>query len=226
MKINLTYIIIACLLIMFGWSCYRLSQVKNQRDIIEQNYRAASDSLHTFILDNEYLMYEKDAYILKESELTEILDITQKELNEVKKKLNSSIDYISKIDGMVKVDTIYASDTIFYNKDSIPFISFGYKDEWLSINGTTNFKPLKTTITNIQIPLTVETGLTTDNNIFVKTDNPYVTIQDVRGAIINDKKFKIDLRHKFYIGMGLQYGLFNNDIDFGPQFGYGFSITF
>lgn len=225
MKVN--FIIIACLLVLVGWFGYQNNRLRTQYDAIEQNFKAATDSLHIYQLENESLLYEKDSYILKESELNGILDITQQEIKEIKRKLNSSIDYISKLEGMVKIDTIHMTDTIYYNKDSIPTTTFGYKDEWLILNGSTNFNPLpQTTITNIQVPIMIETGLTTDDNIFVKTNNPYVIIKDIKGAIIDDKKFKFNFHHEFQVGIGFQYGLFNKNIDFGPQIGYGFVIEF
>lgn len=225
MKVN--FIIIACLLVLVGWFGYQNNRLRIQYDAIEQNFKAATDSLRIYQLENKSLLYEKDSYILKESELNGILDITQQEIKEIKRKLNSSIDYISKLEGMVKIDTIHMTDTIYYNKDSIPTTTFGYKDEWLTLNGSTNFNPLpRTTITNIQVPLIIETGLTTDDNIFVKTNNPYVIIKDIKGAIIDDKKFKFNFHHEFQAGIGFQYGLFNKNIDFGPQIGYGFVIEF
>lgn len=227
MKVNISYIIIACLMAIVCAMGFHINNLNERNERIEQNYKAAQDSIKILYMDNEYLLYEKDAYILKESELQDQININQEEIKEIKKKLKTSIDYISKIDGLVKVDTIYMNDTIYY-KDSIPTIHFGYKDDWLTLNGSTTLlnNTSKTSIHNIQVPILVETGLTEDYNIFVKTNNPYVTIQNIDGAIIKDRKFNIDYHHELQVGIGFQYGLFNNQIDFGPQIGYGFIIEF
>lgn len=222
---KLTFIIIAILLAGICGLGYYNHTLQYSLRVTEQNYKASNDSIKILYKDNENLIYEKNAYILKESELKDMLDMNTKEIKELKQSLQSSISYISKIEGNVQVDTIYMNDTIYY-KDSIPTIHFGYKDDWLSLSGTTSFKPLQTKINNIQVPISVETGLTEDYNIFVKTNNPYVTIQNIDGAIIKDKKINIDYHHELQVGIGFQYGLFNNQVDFGPQIGYGFVIEF
>lgn len=222
---KLTFIIIAILLAGVCGLGYYSRTLQQSLRVTEQNYKASNDSVKILYKDNEKLIYEKNAYILKESELKDMLDMNTKEIKELKKSLQSSISYISKIEGKMQVDTIYMNDTIYY-KDSIPTIHFGYKDDWLTLSGTASFKPLQTKINNIQVPISVETGLTEDYNIFVKTNNPYVTIQNIDGAIIKDKKFNIDYHHELHVGMGFQYGLFNKQVDFGPQIGYGITISF
>ena len=222
---KLAFIIIAILLAGICGLGYYNHTLQQSLRVTEQNYKASNDSVKILYKDNEKLIYEKNAYILKESELKDMLDMNTKEIKELKKSLQSSISYISKIEGKMQVDTIYMNDTIYY-KDSIPTIHFGYKDDWLTLSGTASFKPLQTKINNIQVPISVETGLTEDYNIFVKTNNPYVTIQNIDGAIIKDKKFNIDYHHELQVGVGFQYGLFNKQVDFGPQIGYGISISF
>ena len=225
-----SFIIIGLLLLTIIFMGYKQYNLNNKLQISEQNYIAAIDSMNIIELKNQEMLYEKEIYILKETELNARLDITNEELKEIKKKLKSSIDYISRIDGEVKIDTIHTIDTLYYRQDSIPILSFSYKDEWLNLNGETKFNKSfnnpETTINNIEVPLTLQTGLTRDNNIFIKTNNPYVNITSIEGAIINDKKFKINFKHNLLIGAGFQYGLFNNKIDFGPQIGYGISIEF
>lgn len=211
---------------LVGWFGYRNTKLHEKFERMEQNYIAASDSMKILNLENDNLLYEKNTYMLKEKELSELLDISQEEVKDIKKKLDSSIGYISNIKSKVQLDTIYMTDTLYYDKDSIPFVKFFYKDDWLSLDGITNLDPVQTTISNIQIPMNIQTGLTVDNNIFVKTDNPYVKINNIDGAIITDKKPKIGMHHEFQVGVGFQYGLFNGQIDFGPQIGYGFIIEF
>lgn len=227
MKINLNYIIIACLMIFISILCYNNMSLRKSNSDLKYNYIAASDSLSIVRMENDKLLYEKNAYILKESEMNELLNMTKSEMKDIKKQLNSSINYISKLEGMVSVDTIRMTDTIYYKKDSINTIKFGYNDGWLSINGVTTFDPdPKTSLTNIRIPVTIETGLTEDKNIFVLTDNPYVSITDIKGAYIKEDISKINFHHGVYLGLGFQYGLFSRNIDFGPQIGYGFIIEF
>ena len=53
-----------------------------------------------------------------------------------------------------------------------------------------------------------------------------VNIVGLNGAVIDESKFKPKFHHELQVGMGFQYGLFNGNIDFGPQIGYGFIIEF
>ena len=220
--------IIGSLLILIAGMSYCQVQTQTQLDIATQNYKAASDSLHVMILENHELLYEKEAYILKEKELNTRIGVTEDEIKEMKKRLKSSIDYITKMEGLVQVDTVYTTDTLYYTIDSIPIIKFDYNDLWLSLSGETILydKSPQTSIYNIQIPLALQTGLTTNNSIFVKTDNPYVNITSLEGAIVEGKKPTINFRHELQFGIGFQYGLFNKNLDFGPQIGYGFIIEF
>lgn len=224
-KLNIAIIFILLLgLIGMG---YWQSKTRNELNQVSTNYIAASDSLRILKLQNYELLYEKQAYILKESELNEKINITESEIKEIKRKLDTSIDYISKIDGAIMIDTVYTNDTIYINKDTT-IINFDYNDLWLSLNGTAKILDNKsnTSINKLIVPLTIETGLTENYEIFVKTDNPYINIVGLDGAIIDENKFKPNFKHELQIGIGFQYGLFNKQIDFGPQIGYGFIIEF
>ena len=223
-----TLIIIGILLTIIMFMGYKQHNIQQQLNNTAQNYNASIDSLKIIELKNKELLYEKNTYILSESELNERIGVTEKEIKELKSRLKKSLDYVSKIEGNVKIDTIYMNDTIYYDNDSIPTIHFNYNDKWLKLNGETTFDnndPI-TLINNIEVPLDLTTGLTEDNSIFVKTNNPYVYINSLEGAIINEKDIKLNFKHKLLIGAGFQYGLFNKNIDFGPQIGYGFIIEF
>lgn len=224
-KLNIS--IIAILLVIMSGAFYWQSQTQSELDRVAQNYQAVNDSMRVLVLKNHELLYEKEAYILKESELQTYIDITEEGIKEMKKKLKSSVDYISKIEGALIVDTIYTNDTIYIDKDTT-VIKFDYNDLWLSLNGTTKLHDNKsnTTINKIIVPINIETGFTENYSIFVKTDNPYVDIVGLNGAIIDENKFKPKFKHELQVGVGFQYGLFNKNIDFGPQIGYGFIIEF
>jgi hypothetical protein len=206
---------------------YWQSKTQYTLDIMEQNYRAANDSINVITLRNNELLYEKDAYILKESELMDQINITKDEIKELKNKLKSSIDYITKIEGSLRIDTIYTNDTIYITKDTT-YIHFDYNDLWLSLNGTTKLYDNKsqTIINKLTVPISIQTGLTEDYNIFIKTDNPYINIVELDGAVIRNNKFNPKFKHELQVGIGFQYGLFNQRLDFGPQVGYGFILEF
>ena len=84
--------IIIISLLLVGLICMSYYQVKTQAklDTVEQNYKAAEDSLNVLVLQNHELLYEKEAYILREAELNARIGVTEDEVKEIKKKLKSS----------------------------------------------------------------------------------------------------------------------------------------
>ncbi|MBR5297103.1 MAG: hypothetical protein IKU29_04440 [Parabacteroides sp.] len=221
---KLSFIIIAILLGLVGLLTNRLSNKNDELQNAIQNYKASSDTLSQIRLENNQLLYEKNAYILKESEMIEQLELNKSEIKGLQKELNSKIALLNSIQGKVKVDTIITRDTM-YMVDSIRYIDFTYNDKWLKLVGSTAIDPHpSTTISSIEIPLSIQTGITESNVIFVKTDNPYIKITSMEGAVVSRKK--IELKHGIFVGAGFQYGLFNGRMDFGPQIGYGLQIKF
>lgn len=206
-------------------SVYMNFNYKHNGNIMEQNYIASIDTLKKIELKHQQILYEKQAYILKEQELVEMLNISKSEIVELKQKLKSSIQYIQTIQGEIKIDTINTIDTLYIQSDKdSSYIKFNYKDDWLNLSGTTFITPIpKTTIYNINIPVNLQTGLTKDNQIFIKTDNPYIQINDISGSTVYKPKY---ISYKLYAGFGIQYGLMEKHLDIGPQFGGGVVINF
>ena len=196
--------------------CYIVHSQHNQLSISEQNYKASTDTIKSLRLENDHLLYEKSVYILNEKDLCDRLDITSKELKDIKKKLDSSLSYISEIEMEVNREI---KDTIYLERNN----NFSYKDDWLYMSGNVNTDKL--TIHNITFPLNLTTGLTNDNNIFVTTDNPYAQIKDIKGAKLTESKSP-SFKHEVVLGVGVQYGLFNRQFDFGPSISYGFIVEF
>lgn len=203
----------------------------NKIDILRQNYKASLDTIEMIRLENNNLLYEKSMYILSESELLSKLNISKSEIKDLKKKLDASIEALANVEAIVKIDTIHTvTDSIVYiNKDII--YDFSYKDEWLSLKGKSIISQLtgETTLYNINVPTPLRVGITEDYKIFVESKNPYLNITDIEGAILDDSKFvksKPYWTHGISIGFGIQYGIFNKDIDIGPQFGYSFQYNF
>ena len=69
----------------------------SQREIatLDHNLTAAQDRIETLVLENGNLLSEKKAYIVKEKQLEEVLEITKKEKKDIEKKLGEKIAYIS-----------------------------------------------------------------------------------------------------------------------------------
>lgn len=198
---------------------------------LDQNLKASRDSIEVVQLRNGNLLIERDAYILKNKELEEVLNITKKERKDLEIKLNDKISYISKIESNIKRDTIEIKDTVIINKDTSIDIKFGYNDDWMSFSGGTYYKDGKSTTSifdiNINTPLKV--GLTDNYTIFVESENPYLNINNIEGAVIDrsrihpkPKKWSFSI----YGGFGVGYGLIGQQMDIGPQIGGGISYNF
>lgn len=216
--------LITLILCILGVSIFFNIKTYNKSKILDQNIKAYTDSINIIQLKNKKMLYEKDAFIVNEQNLKHLLNISDNEIKELKKKLNSSLHTIQQLSGKLNIDTIYTKDTVYRQNDMITAVEFEYSDEWLKLNGITNIYPsIYTTIHNINIPINIQTGITDNNQIFVTTDNPYINITNIEGARI-DKK--IELSNKLYIGVGAQYGVINKSIDVGPQIGYGLVIRF
>lgn len=219
--------------ILFIGIIFGINSCKNEQiDIANHNLETSLDSLRIYKLKNNELLYEKKSYILEKSELSNVIDINKKEINELEKKLKNKIAYISAIESMIGIkDTIYiTNDTIIYNDEG--FISpFAYTSEWINLNGKIikDNNIINTSIDNIYIPVPLQVGLTDSYNIFIKSKNPLLTITDIEGSVIagsniNPKQKRFG--HGISLGVGVGYGLIHNKIDIVVYGGYGFYFRF
>ena len=213
-------------IIMFGISYYN-----KKIDTYDQNIKAFKGSIEQLELKNGELISTRDSYILKIKDLEEYIGVTEKEVKDLKKKLGSSLAYISRLESNIKVDTIVTiKDTIIY-KDRETDIRFNYKDQWISFTGQTLFDN-KTSNTklfdlNVYSPLTV--GLTDDYQIFVKSPNPYLHFTDIEGAVIDGSKLKpkkTRFNWGFQLGFGVSYDIFEQNYSIGTYGGIGVEVNF
>lgn len=202
-------------------------------NILEHNINAYKDTVEQVTLKNNELLISKNSLILLESELREELDISKNELKELKQQLNSKVAYIAKLESNINIkDTIYLFKDTMYTNNNIITKKFLVSDEWLSANAVVEghtIEDSKLSITSLNIPLPVSVGLTDDYTFFVKTPNPYVTITNINGAVVNKSqlaKREKHFHHGIYLGFGINYGIINKSLDIGPSFGYCISYTF
>jgi hypothetical protein len=205
------YVIIAFHIFIIIFGTYFIWKYNSHENTYYQNLKASRDTINILRMENGNLLQERDAYILKESELSSILNYNSNEIRELKEKLGS-IESITKIESVVELDTVYVPiDTTF---------NFKIEEPWFNMKGKVETDKL--VLHGISFPLTLTTGFTTDNKVFVETDNPYTTIKDFNGSKV--KSF--DIKHEVVVGVGLQYGLLNRNLDFGPSISYGLVIEF
>lgn len=209
-----------------------MSNYSNKKiDTLDQNLIAARDRITELTLENGSLLSSKSSYILKNQQLEDVLEITKNEKKELEKKLDDKIAYIAKIESNIKVDTLEVHDTVIIKDSSAINIKFNYDDQWLKFSGGTYYKngKSKTQIFDISIPTPLKVGLTNDYTIFVESENPYLNITNIEGAVIdgssirpNKKKWNFSI----HAGIGVHYGLFGQQVDVGPYVGTGISYNF
>lgn len=201
---------------------------------LDQNLKASQQELYQLELKNKDVITVRDLYIIKEKELSELLDIKNDEIKDLKKKLKSNINYIADIKSNIRIDTIsIVKDSIVYLSPTILTSDFCYYDEWLHLNGSSTMN-LETDrneiiINNLDMNIPIRTGLTDDYQIFIQSDNPYVEFSSIEGAVIDKSKLnpkKNRWNFGLQLGFGGQYGLINNRFDVGPYFGVGVEFNF
>lgn len=211
---------VACIALIMSTTC-----VSQKNHELDTNLKAMTDSVHTMEMKNGDLLYEKQGMILEKKELEKYLDITKKEVNELERTLKSKIAYINKLEGTVRVDTLVMHDSIIYREDSI-LINFDYSDKYLAMDGTTiviDSVP-STTLNNITIDAPLTVGVTEDNQIFVRTGNPYLNFSSIEGAQLKTQKSKPkNWNLGVQLGIGGQYDLIHKTFGVGPYLGVGIS---
>jgi hypothetical protein len=219
------YILIGALLICLAGSAIRFKNLSNDLQNYEHNLNVSRDSIRTLILKNGEQLVTIGSYILEKKDLQKYLDISKSEIKELERKLGK-ISYISNIQSVTVFDSIYIKDTITVTPENIIKYNITYSDEWLRINGggiiEGNYASTYFDSIAISTPLTV--GLTDDYRIWVKSSNPYINITNIGGAVVQGSRLN-QKQKRFGFGLsagfGLQYGIQNKKIDYGPYVGIG-----
>ena len=220
---NYALVILCAVVIVMGCIMGAAFRAKN---VYKRNYIASQDTLRTYEIKNGELLVAKKAYELSNRNLSDALSSTRKELKDIEQKLKSKIDYIAEIEGNVRIDTV----TTTIVRDSISYVirdgiyPFYYSDNYFSFEGQTNTHENKTFLYNLKMDLPLTVGLTKDNQIFVNTSNPYVTITDIKGAKVKPKHKHFS--HGIQLGIGPAYSFIYNRFDFAIYAGYGLEYRF
>lgn len=199
----------------------------------EHNISAYRDSIEYAEMKNDELIAIKESLILSEAEAREQLNITKAEVKDLKKKLNSDIAYIAKLESQVGIrDTIYMKPDTVFVKDNESIKLFNWNDKWSKVEAQVKGNSIddsKLAVTNIRMNVPLEIGLSDNYKFWVKSENPYINFTDINSVVINNSSVKEKEKrwhHGISLGFGFQYGLFGKTWDFGPQFGYSLEYSF
>lgn len=223
-KILIGAVVILSLLVLGMTLMYSNSYKESKK--WEHNYKVAQDSVNVVQTKYGETLYENGSLIIKKKELEDALGVSQKQVRDYEKKLNSKLAYIAKLESKLEIkDTIKIKEIVHDTLTNS--YSMGYKDEWLGFNENFSLEnPLKPRleIYNIWVNLPLKVGLTDDYTIFVTSPNPYLDISKIEGAVIDGSKFAQKPKRwgvGLYVGWGVQYGMINKQLDTGPQIGGG-----
>lgn len=195
------------IVVLFIGSCNRISTLKNDLAISEQNQKALADSLR--FSKNKVGDLEASINILV-AEKNNLKDLNKELADELKKEkgkvyeLNQIIANYKPVIVEVPVDVIVYKpvngdkqygllvkyDTIF---DKYNYSKLEVETKFL-IDSNFNVKPLTSTIKNNEIGFNLITGLRElDGNIeiFARSNHPYIGIIDMEGAIIDPKNHPV-----------------------------------
>jgi hypothetical protein len=221
--------IILILFLFLGGIFWYIGKQHDKIKDLERNVNAYQTEMVQIKDKNNQLISINDVYQIKISDLENTINIKEKELKSIQKTLDAKIKYISQIESEVKLDTIIIENEVVKD-DSINIYNFNWKDDWVTILGSTRvtYDNTETTLYTLKFNTPLTVGLTDDYKIFAKSDNPYLYITSLEGAQLEPNIFnkKYEFNWSLQIGFGLTYGLLNKALDLGPTMSWGFNITF
>lgn len=232
-ELSLSGVIIGLAIILLSL----VSSIRTLKDnigVYEHNNTTLKSDIKELELKNGELMTINSSLILDKNELVEELGLTKREIKDIEKKLNSSLAYISKLEGQIQIDTLYLNDSTLFIGDST-FVYFAYNDEWFGVDGETLLVGCDsyTKLNHIKMDAPLKVGLTDDYQIFVNTLNPYITFSSIEGAVVNESNIRpketrwglsVFIGPTGYIGYGL--GTSGPGIQVGVGIGVGLGVTY
>lgn len=214
------------LVIMLIYTSSKIINLKSDLEISNNNLTASMSEVSVLKKENGDLLYQRQSYLTTIDELEEYLSISKKDIKSLQRSLDSKISYISKLEGEISIASNSKSrDTVVVYKDSSISFKFDVRDEWYRLRGSSHVKDkiATTTIDSLYIPTPLQVGLTDKWEIFVTSDNPYITFPSITGAVIDKSKYVTRPRRwsvGVYAGMNMGMNL-NGGWYVGPGVGIG-----
>ena len=221
-------IYIAAILLLLILSCASIRSCCNRNDEIKNlnhSIEAMVDTISTYRTANGELVAQKK--ILQGN--IDLLEIANTDLaNDLKAMKVKNAQQALQIKGYIENpprDTVWelAIDTVYVNSNVLIAKDFNFSDKWRILNGNVTYNP-----SNYALGLNIKedkvlfdyTIAIKDGSIYVKSDNPYVTFNELSGITVpkpKRKPFSLGVQ----VGFGANYGLVNRRFDYGPYVGLG-----
>ena len=121
------------------------------------------------------------------------------------------------------MDTLILKDTVV-ETDFGNRINFSFKDQYLSLDGTTCLSNgiAQTRINSLSMDVPAFIGK--NKQFFIRSENPYVSFPNIRVAeeITRPKRWGLGIQ----VGIGCGYNLVDKGFFAGPYIGFGLSYNF
>lgn len=215
---ELFYLILIIILCLFLFrSC---SEKSNLTKIYNDNIEALSDSIHTYKTKNGTLVCERDILIGE----IDVLKVTNAELYDDLKELKAThAETVVKLEAVINNET---HDTVYVLEEQTHLNitkSFDFSNEYRTLNG--NIKLNNDTLSlavdsdKVYVDFTVAVE---DNNVKIKSDNPYIEYKDVYGITIPEYKdtWSLNVGPSLNIGYDPIHKTFSPTIGISVTFGY------
>ena len=243
-RIYAVFGLVVLIIFLFVGSCNRISNLKNNLTISEQNIKSLSDSVR--VSKNKVGDLESSINILvtTKKELLNLSVNLGEELKKEKGKVSQLNEYIASF----KPETLLIpNEVVVYevvDGDKLFGLAFKYdtifdKNNYLKLEVESKFKidtnfnviPLNSIVKNNEVGFSLITGLRElDGNIeiFARSNHPYLKISSMEGAIIDPKNHpilkKFTTPKKFHVGPYIGVGL-GGDLRLGIQLGIGITYS-
>jgi len=219
---------LAILLLGIGlaFSFVKMSRMSREAD---HNIAAMTDSLHHYKTKygDEYFaktILEGDLKLLKQ-----VNDSIYKEVEKMKIKNPQTVVYVETITETAKHDTVWQLPPDLLLKDARLVKDFSFSDKWHLLDGTIKLEnsDMKLDVNNNKVfasfVVAVENG-----RAYLKTDNPYIKIDDITGIAVPQRKEKVK-RLGLTIGPAASVGYSFNSKKIEPYVGislvFGYDLT-
>ena len=209
---------ILCIILLLFSKC---TADKNER--LQNNIEVLIDSVRVTELKNGDLLYSKQILEVDNKELAEAVGLEKNKRKEVEKELGEKIKLLAKVDGKIRVDTLILKDTVV-ETDFGNRINFNFKDQYLSLDGTTCLSNgiAQTKINSLSMDVPAFIGK--NKQFFIRSENPYVSFPNIRVAeeITRPKRWGLGIQ----VGIGCGYNLVDKGFFAGPYIVFGLSYNF
>lgn len=201
-----------------------VTKCRNERKIYETNLKALTDSVSYYRNSAGKLVAEKTALMVDVNELNKYNSELYEKIKEFGKKPKDFIGAVS-FDGDVvspERDTVYildeAEQSFGVDKD------FAFNDEWRDLEGVVGYHQdtLGLKITKDVVRFNYTVGIDKDNKVYIKSDNPYVMVNEIEGFTVptamKEKQKRWGVGPQVGVGLDVTRGKLSPTIGIGVQY--------